>query len=318
MDFKKHLDFVKDNLNLIIILPPLLGGLWQIIELSSISFSFIRFFSVTQMIPDGLLVLLILSIMSLSVYWIYFLFKTLKEKAEKETDKDEEPSLNVVNNKRQWKGVIYFAIYIGLIFLLVRVSSYFINNIEYTISIFGFLPVNILLSFLIFVSWHYFEENWVLDKKKRLKELDLLILLYILVEFMCFLYFIVAFHHAFMLPKELNNIQNLECKIKSVEPTLKMEILYANDKYIFVGHREPSKEKEGRTELTDIRIFKFEDLLDDNSCNEIEKRKLFVKDSIANLQNAKRIKDSIDKVKAIKENKIADSITNVNKQKVVK
>jgi len=64
--FKKLYNQVKENLNLIILLPTVTGGLWQLIELSTISLSFIRFFSLSQLIPDGLLILFILTIFYIS------------------------------------------------------------------------------------------------------------------------------------------------------------------------------------------------------------------------------------------------------------
>lgn len=49
----------KNNLPFLVIVPYILGGIWQIIELSSISLTYIRFFSVTQSVSDGLLMLVI-------------------------------------------------------------------------------------------------------------------------------------------------------------------------------------------------------------------------------------------------------------------
>ena len=59
---KEKIEFIKSNLALIILVPTMLGGIWQLLELLNISPSFIRFFSVSQLIPDGLLILFILLI----------------------------------------------------------------------------------------------------------------------------------------------------------------------------------------------------------------------------------------------------------------
>lgn len=64
------LQFWKRNLSLIVIIPYILGGIWQIIELSTISLAYIRFFSVTQSISDGLLVLVVLFLI-VSILWIW-------------------------------------------------------------------------------------------------------------------------------------------------------------------------------------------------------------------------------------------------------
>ncbi|WP_348814152.1 hypothetical protein, partial [Flavobacterium maritimum] len=47
-------------LSVLVIVPAFIGGLWQIIELSNISITYIRFFSISQIVPDGLLILLFL------------------------------------------------------------------------------------------------------------------------------------------------------------------------------------------------------------------------------------------------------------------
>ena len=52
--------WVKENLNLILIIPTVIGGFWQIIELARISTAYIRFFSITHVIPDGLLILFVI------------------------------------------------------------------------------------------------------------------------------------------------------------------------------------------------------------------------------------------------------------------
>ena len=66
--FKKvTLSDIKNNLAIILLFPALLGGLWQLLELSKMSISFIRFFSPTQLLPDGLLILFMLSMMYVAI-----------------------------------------------------------------------------------------------------------------------------------------------------------------------------------------------------------------------------------------------------------
>lgn len=57
----------KNNLPIFIVLPSILGGIWQVLELSFIDTSYIRFFSINQIIPDGLLILF-LSFYLFSIY----------------------------------------------------------------------------------------------------------------------------------------------------------------------------------------------------------------------------------------------------------
>ncbi len=54
----KYLNLIKEYLGLIIIAPATLGGLYQVIMICILlGVPYLRFFSVTQVLPDGLLVL---------------------------------------------------------------------------------------------------------------------------------------------------------------------------------------------------------------------------------------------------------------------
>lgn len=64
--YKEVLNDIKDYWSLIVVIPPLIGGLFQILELSLISSSYIRFFSVTQALVDGLLFLFFVILLSLA------------------------------------------------------------------------------------------------------------------------------------------------------------------------------------------------------------------------------------------------------------
>ena len=57
---KEKFKTFRENLSLIILIPTILGGLWQFISLADISMSYIRFFSLTQLVVDGILILSIL------------------------------------------------------------------------------------------------------------------------------------------------------------------------------------------------------------------------------------------------------------------
>ncbi|HFX6333885.1 hypothetical protein [Acinetobacter nosocomialis] len=71
--FWKKLDFYKDNWSIIIFIPTILGGICQLLKLYSIDPSFIRFFAVEQVIPDGLFV----SFIILTGFLCYLLFHNL-------------------------------------------------------------------------------------------------------------------------------------------------------------------------------------------------------------------------------------------------
>ncbi|MCX2427560.1 hypothetical protein OQ601_10415 [Acinetobacter baumannii] len=71
--FWKELDFYKEHWSIIIFIPAFLGGIFQIFKLYSIDPSFIRFFSVEQVIPDGLFI----SFIILTGFLCYLLFHNL-------------------------------------------------------------------------------------------------------------------------------------------------------------------------------------------------------------------------------------------------
>ena len=58
---KELIKVIKENLSIIILLPTVLGGIWQTLELISIDLSFLRFFSVTQLVSDGIVALSLLT-----------------------------------------------------------------------------------------------------------------------------------------------------------------------------------------------------------------------------------------------------------------
>ena len=57
---REQVKWVLDNISLVLLLPSFLGALWQILELSSINVAYIRFFSVTQIPVDGILILFLI------------------------------------------------------------------------------------------------------------------------------------------------------------------------------------------------------------------------------------------------------------------
>lgn len=61
-------NLIKDNIAIIVLIPTVLGGLIQLFKLGMIDLRYIRYFSVTQLVPDGLLAILLLCIITVIVY----------------------------------------------------------------------------------------------------------------------------------------------------------------------------------------------------------------------------------------------------------
>lgn len=280
-NFKKSpLKFLKNNLNLIVILPAVLGGLWQVIELSRISFSFIRFFSVSQIVPDGLLILLFLIIFSVSVFTLFYFWKKLDDNDDNE---EEQKNVFTIKKGRVLLSILFVFLVLGCILVAQYANDYFIENIEKIPTLFLYFPVNIIITLLAFVftnlSIYYCKDIELLYHFRKVAPAFSFVLLCIQASML--FAFMVKFHNVFLLPAELKNIDNLICKAEKIENSATFEILYSNDKYIFVKCHKFVKDRNGKSKPSEIRIFKFEDLLDDSACTGNKRMtEEIVKDSI--------------------------------------
>ncbi|WP_339848290.1 hypothetical protein [uncultured Dokdonia sp.] len=241
--FKKY-EWIKDNLNLIIFVPTLLGGLWQLIELSNISSAYIRFFSITQVVPDGLLILFMISMIIGSYYFAGVIIK-------------RTPFYGAKN--KSWKSAIATSILILIVFTFsgyelyksIKDIGYFrISDIAFIIFHFSFF-----FGILLHIIPHDTKINIVskLNKKNDEKNenesdqeipewkynLKLLLACGILV--VCF--FIIKFtfilvadlRTSYINTENLVNIENLKAAIDKKENDYSFgKILYFNDKYFFI------------------------------------------------------------------------------------
>ncbi|ENW24073.1 hypothetical protein F925_01765 [Acinetobacter lwoffii NCTC 5866 = CIP 64.10 = NIPH 512] len=68
----KFLEIFKNNKEVIILIPTLLGGIYQLLNiLILVGLPYIRYFSVSQVIPDGLLMLV-------AIFWIYVVYRIIR------------------------------------------------------------------------------------------------------------------------------------------------------------------------------------------------------------------------------------------------
>jgi len=289
MNIKAFIEKIKNNLALIILIPTILGGLWQIVELSKMSVSFIRFFSVTQLLPDGLLMLFIL----ISLYIVYYFGSLNKYKIN--FDKKimiihkKKPDLFLhyyiktnISNKLIYsknpvfdKNIIWFhiaIILIGTAFLWFALSYYLFNtskDLDFLsvamaiifIMVFG----KMILESVIVLCIHIKESKiWTitykyLSNKPAVKDLVLIpikflnIVLFISITFIP-IYLFSLFHENYFLPKNLKNLENIQ-RFLDVKDYNQSQILYLNDKYIFVEHSDEAKNKT-------IEILLFNELFD--------------------------------------------------------
>lgn len=236
--FVKPLKFVKEYLPLIVILPAILGGLWQIIALASMSIAYIRFFSVTQLMADGVLTILVIFPWLVCAYFYNIsreeVYVTLKEA------KKSFPKIKYYTRKG-FIALVYTLIITGIIYSL---SFYALKINNEFIKYFGIIPFVFIIIFMLDVIFFNSGFIMILDKifNSKIFKMPLIFLLSML--FLVFLPMIL--HSLFYAPRDLENLEKYNQNKNA-------ELLYFNDKYIFIEHkREDNK--------TTIQVVPFEEL----------------------------------------------------------
>lgn len=267
----------KNIVPLFLLVPTLIGGLWQIFELIFIDPSFIRFFSTSQLISDGIL---ILSFLALIIAYIYFVNKII----------DLKILLELVISERKFESkkllltggfIILFIYYYYNAFDELGIFSqhqYRIGVIIFLFLLIGFfIPIFLALVFAFFnqVFNLYFGykrvllvksiNNWKkqLDQKKGSFYNLYLILsvissLLIISTFFLSINVFISFRNKLIFPDNLDNLQNVFRSVKrDYGLQQKSSILYFNDKYIFIQLENLDiKNKESKR----IKIYKTDDI----------------------------------------------------------
>lgn len=206
---KKYYDLLKNNWTIIALFPTAIGGLWQIIQLAKISVNMIRFFSISQLLSDGIIILLFFVFMILIISPI---------------------PIKILSNKsddRKKKIPLY--IFIAFNLLIITLYTFFYFNLSKYITIdksLSLLMVYVILSCIIY-SLSFLGKKWIKE--------------YILIVFVI-LYFIIGTSITIIalssITKNFDGIDNFNTLITAIEKkdcySKKPNILYFNDKYIFI------------------------------------------------------------------------------------
>ncbi|TCB81634.1 hypothetical protein [Acinetobacter sp. ANC 4173] len=222
-------DFLKfkNNIQFFILVPGILGALWQSIELAKISPSYLRFFSMNQMIPDGASVLFILFICYFSYLVIititafeFFKYENLVKISEK----------NLISIILLCTFFLILAIHKYITFNQVSFSDIFlatgllIASITFTRIIFKCLDIYFLKSDMSLKYKAYFD-----------KDLRFHVFMLVCTIFVCVIYFqIKSFASMTMKPSNINNFTDIETKlIKEYKLCENPKLLYFNRDYLF-------------------------------------------------------------------------------------
>lgn len=248
-----YLGLLRKNLPLLLLLPTLFGGIWQVLSLANVGIPYIRFFSINQLISDGLI--LIGSILAISLFSLmsYFL---AKKQVEILKDKKMEVLIEIVYPMiLHLFSLVFLSVVVwkGLTFLLTRAEI----DLSWRFLLFSTafaVPANIIFMETLKRIGDFLEFQY--NKRKdfiRSKMLKYLVkagksiqsgyfrACIVVHLFAYFFWFILAFKLLFLvgdfyMADNLLNTNRIEKALKedyNLEPN-DFQISYTNDKYIFI------------------------------------------------------------------------------------
>ncbi len=221
-------EFLIEHLSILIVLPAFIGGLWQALELMSISIPYIRFFSISQIVPDGILILMFLVICSaffllgLSIDTLFF----IKDKTEPTYVGEDDYEIYRKEKLRNW---------IFTFFILYISSVFYFEWFVFDKTNFSDLKTDIGIS-LTMIFWLNLSLNkcyyFAKEKYKHIfKFCNFLLFMFYII--LC-TYFSKHIHNIFTAPSNIMNIEQVKIDVAHKYPNTKQKILYFNDKYIFI------------------------------------------------------------------------------------
>lgn len=261
--FKKIFSYkwIKENLSMIILIPTVAGGLWQILELAWIGTPYIRFFSVTQLVSDGLL-------LSFIFFWTFLVFRLMYIAIKSDIRKSEREHIRDNDKPNRLKMIIAAIVYLSaLIYMNYIFWRAFITLDGNSVSMFIIIAIEFYVVFtvtLAFVIYKIFillvKPDFKFDFQKLISWLEIPLMIITFGLIFSLIYLVPLFHRSFFKSEDFRNIKYLDCMLRNENKELKSYYLqYFNDNYIFIRIIE----KSGK-EYTEVK--KFEKLLE-NSCN---------------------------------------------------
>ncbi|MEN2402306.1 hypothetical protein GKZ90_0021130 [Flavobacterium sp. MC2016-06] len=261
---KKVGDFLKDYLSVIIVIPAAIGGAWQAVELMNISIPFIRFFSISQVVPDGLVVLLAMigGIIPMSIGAIFgYVFGEVNPviiKKEEMTDEEKIVRNGVYLKTNQTIFLITTLFCLVWYFCII----FFDNNDKsfYWFALYLCTAIGILA--LQYFSMH---NLLVSHKIKAFKLFSTIKVTFLGVFLIIIVTLSKQVHQKFLITNNFINLERVNAIISKKFPTSKNEILYFNDKYLFYKITFTKAKSKDSKEFGDkIYILELNQLFDKN------------------------------------------------------
>ncbi|WP_034893306.1 hypothetical protein [Gillisia sp. Hel_I_29] len=247
---------IKDYIEIAVLIPSILGGLWQTYELASISTSYIRFFSVSQVIPDGLLILFS-GICVFITDKLSFLLRKFLPFYNNKVDSWMVSTITILGYTFIGSVILYFS-YIHFIkqeyFQLSDLIFLIFFTITFSCIFYYLLPYSfrkkIKSAFFNRIKKNEEKGNNVLLQIKGMAIMIIGALILIISSKL-----IQNFRHNYIDIGELQNLKCLKKILKNKSNSANSNIIYFNDKYIFT--------KTSNSENTEIEIFKTDILFDE-------------------------------------------------------
>ncbi|SHF80271.1 hypothetical protein SAMN05443549_101395 [Flavobacterium fluvii] len=229
---ENHIKLLKEYYALIALIPTLLGGIWQFYKLGEMSFNMMRFFSITQLVSDGILIL-VFCFLPISFILPYINFKK-KIKRNPEQEKLQLKKTEII------LGLIMIALILSSIFLEIKT----ILKLETFKSLLYLLVLIHIIATIVYSVFLYLIKDEINQAVFRV------IFCFILLSISITIAKISLENNI----KDFKSIQNFQKLINTLKQndsySKEPEILYFNDKYIFIAI-EKKEEKEIIIKKTD-------------------------------------------------------------------
>ncbi|WP_062062301.1 hypothetical protein [Aquimarina longa] len=258
--FKK----LKEYLSVIILIPTVIGGAIQLIQLAYISPSFIRLYSITQALTDGLFSLFFL-LSILLVVWILFLFRPTYMKFTYVFL--EKISFTLIKIPLQY-GAIFIAHTVFIYFILLCVCIFVKTDTGVLEALLGILGLSFMIAFL-----SAFFTLIAIKKNKKSKNITHKISDnrwrgFIIGYSMLVIILLLVINYANGSFNDTQNNENVFCTLNTISFKNTVEnytILYFNDKFVFVEISFEDKNIENQQ-----IALEFKTLFDFNTCNKLK------------------------------------------------
>lgn len=284
---KKYLTYrwISEHLGIIVLVPTLIGGLWQILELLRIGTAYIRFFSISQVVPDGLMILLVILLVVLISRMLLRDVGLLKAPTNPDSsavsiltdqvssaasaESSEAANQHTTPPKTWYReyGELGVGIAVIVAFVIYMIPLYSDQDFH------NYFPLGVLLltvfnaglglamiKSIITTIIRVHQIKVSLDNKVFMNILEVLFMIVSLAVFFGSIFFLIWFHRSFLLSEDMRNKENIRCLVTKSNPGAKsFDVMYFNDRYIFISVIDSAEKHK-------VEVLEFSAFFDKEAC----------------------------------------------------